>query len=127
MAMSFFDDPALGAVFVFSTRRDTQKYENLRANPRVSILSHDFAPRGGEAAAGGGDERLSGSLSITCQGTVRVLEGAEEERLRLEHLRRQPPHYSHFISGPNIAVVVVAPEVAQAVGEGDRVERLGPF
>ena len=49
MCVSFFEDAALGAVFIFSTRRDTKKFENLVANPRVSILSHDFA-----SAEGGG-------------------------------------------------------------------------
>ena len=129
MAMSFFEDATLGAVFVFSTRRDTQKFENLVANPRVSILSHDFASPAGDGGVGGGgaDARLRGSLSITCLGTVRILAGEEEARLRAEHLRRQPAHYAHFIAGEHIAVCAVAPDSAQAVGESDRVERLGPF
>jgi hypothetical protein len=122
MAMSFLDDAELGAIFIFSTRRDTKKFENLMRNPTCCILSHDFAPR----AEGGGDARLHGSLSITCTGTVRVLSGAEEARLRAEHLRRQPAHYRHFIEG-DAAVVVLPPETAQAVGESDRVERLGPL
>lgn len=129
MAMSFLNDDVLGAVFVFSTRRDTQKFSNLLANPCVSILSHDFAPR---ADTAGGDvspglaARLHGSLSITCQGRVRVLSGDEEARLRAEHLRRQPA-YKQFIDGEHIAVCVVEPEMAQAVGESDRVERLPPL
>ena len=121
MAMSFFDDPELGAVFVFSTRRDTTKFNNFVANPSVSILSHDFGP------VVATDEPLVGSLAITCAGSVRVLAGPEEARLRAEHLRRQPANYAHFIEPESSAVVVVVPETAQAVGESDRVERLGPF
>ena len=128
MCVSFFEDASLGAVFVFSTRRDTQKFENLVANPRVSILSHDFAAAAAVVGGGGGaDARLRGSLSITCLGTVQILAGDEEARLRAEHLHRQPAHYAHFIAGEHIAVCAVAPESAQAVGESDRVERLGPF
>lgn len=127
MAMSFLDDAELGAIFIFSTRRDTKKFENLMRNPNVSILSHDFAPRAEGGGGGAPDARLHGSLSITCTGTVRVLSGAEEARLRAEHLRRQPAHYRHFIEGHDVAVVVLPPETAQAVGESDRVERLGPF
>ena len=135
MCVSFFEDAALGAVFIFSTRRDTRKFENLVANPRVAILCHDFAAvaagaasaEGGGGGGGGADARLRGTLSITCLGTVQVLAGEEEARLRAEHLRRQPAHYAHFIDGEHIAVCAVAPDTAQAVGESDRVERLGPF
>jgi hypothetical protein len=60
----------------------------------------------------------TGLEELICPSPEAYLERAialGHQPAELEHLRRQPPHYSHFISGPNIAVVVVAPEVAQAV------------
>jgi hypothetical protein len=121
MCMSFIvDDPSYGAIFIFSTRRDTKKFENLMANPRVSIMSHDFAYEGqqksSEVRVGGG-----GTLSITCQGKVVVVTGSEEERLRAEHLKRNPS-YGQFIQGPQIAICYVAPDIAQSCGINDRVE-----
>lgn len=111
MVMSFLDsDPKLGACFVFSTRRDTQKFKNLLSNNRVSIMCHDFA-----------NQEARGTLSITCHGTVIVLSGEEEERMRAAHLHRNPS-YAQFIDGEHIAVCVVCPDIAQSCGENDRVE-----
>jgi hypothetical protein len=111
MAMSFLEaDATQGACFVFSTRRNTTKFKNLCSNSRVSIMSHDFA-----------NVEARGTCSITCQGTVVVLTGEEEQRIRAEHLRRNPT-YGQFIQGDNIAICVVCPDIAQSCGENDRVE-----
>ena len=111
MAMSFLEaDATQGACFVFSTRRNTTKFKNLCSNSRVSIMSHDFA-----------NVEARGTCSITCQGTVVVLTGEEEQRIRAEHLRRNPT-YGQFIQGDDIAICVVCPDIAQSCGENDRVE-----
>jgi hypothetical protein len=111
MVMSFLEsDPKLDACFVFSTRRDTQKFRNLLSNHRVSIMCHDFA-----------NPEARGTLSITCYGTVVVLSGEEEERIRSAHLQRNPS-YAQFIAGEHIAICVVSPDIAQSCGENDRVE-----
>eukprot|EP00392_Amoebophrya_sp_AT5.2_P012258 g12356.t1 len=59
-------------VIIMTTRRDTQKLENLRRNPSVAILVHDFPP---EREAGGG---LSREVSASSRGMTIGGAGVED-------------------------------------------------
>jgi nitroimidazol reductase NimA-like FMN-containing flavoprotein (pyridoxamine 5'-phosphate oxidase superfamily) len=92
-------DEEFGHVFVFTTSKNTLKYEYAQRNGSVAILLHDFNAEG-----------QGGTQSITAYGTLSFPEPAAAERLRAIHLSRNPS-YSQFITGKDVQVVCVCPRV----------------
>lgn len=108
-------------VLVMTTRRDTNKFRNLQANPRVAVLVHDFpqhdvTPEGAEGAVNAG--------SLTLYGNVRLPgTNASEERYRRVHLDN--PHcqgYSQFIKGAEYAVLLIDVDFAMLCDKEDKVQ-----
>ncbi|CAD7971913.1 unnamed protein product [Amoebophrya sp. A120] len=138
-------------VIIMTTRRDTQKLENLRLNPSVAILVHDFpAAReivtnrtrtqsrqrsGSDGSAAEEKEQFalaSGqsyarTSSITLYGRMRILDRKRDPELAEEQERYRVIHrernekYKNFIDGENIAVLLFDVEFARICNIHDQV------
>ncbi|GMM53164.1 pyridoxal 5'-phosphate synthase [Starmerella bacillaris] len=99
------------ATIVLSSQPQTTKIKNIAANPKVSLLIHDYTNRAtGEASS------LSQMLqdinqanisrtSVTLYGNARIAEGEEAEYYRAKHLA-QNPNAKCFIQNADIILVV---------------------
>lgn len=99
------------SLIIMTTRRDTQKLINLKNNPRVALLLHDF-----------GETSREGTCSVTLYGRIRILQkgSTEEQTYRDIHLRRNS-NYKQFIVGDDIAVLIVCVRSARICNIQDRV------
>eukprot|EP00930_Biecheleria_cincta_P068385 TRINITY_DN5578_c0_g2_i1.p1 TRINITY_DN5578_c0_g2~~TRINITY_DN5578_c0_g2_i1.p1 ORF type:complete len:279 (+),score=54.28 TRINITY_DN5578_c0_g2_i1:76-837(+) len=103
-------------VIVMTTRRDTQKYYNLLAQPKVALLVHDFPTLRDQ------EEKCHGrTYSITLYGKVALPQHQkQEEKYRQLHLDNNPGS-RNFIVGDNIAVLIVCVECARLCNSDDKV------
>jgi general stress protein 26 len=91
-------------LLVFTTRRDTEKFENLQSRPHIAAIFHDIK-----------------SVSVTVYGRLQVEEDPERaERLRAVHAEKNPA-YLQFIVGDDIAVMSVDIERVRICNIDDRV------
>lgn len=109
-------------VIIMTTRKNTQKYQNLLSYSRVALLVHDFPTQRGtteeQLSRGGGYNR---TYSITLYGTVRMPDDPQqEERYRQIHLENNPSSQC-FIVGDGIAVLVICVESARLCNAEDKV------
>jgi hypothetical protein len=103
---------------IMTTRRDTKKYQSLDQNPKVAILIHDFETlrQGGEQT----QRRNEGTFSVTVYGDVKIIDKDNDEMYRSHHLRCNP-QYEQFITGTDIAVLVIQPQYARICNVLDQV------
>jgi hypothetical protein len=98
--------PRAGVVqLVFATYRDTQKYRNLLASPRVAVL------------IGGRDLNQPGQRSsgvLTAHGQALEIAGAAREPALLAHLQRHPD-LEKFLGASDCALVRVTVDAYQCV------------
>ena len=90
---------------VFATERDTRKYANLVADPRVALLVDDRSHR---------EADLVEATAVAATGRAREAHGEERERLA-DLLLRKHPALKPFVAGPGCALVTVAVEAYQVV------------
>ncbi len=85
---------------VFATPRQSKKYTNLTANPRVAILidnrSNDISD-------------LTDTVAATAIGMTTELDGSERERCLAFYIERHP-HLNDFARSPSTAVFLVTVE-----------------
>jgi nitroimidazol reductase NimA-like FMN-containing flavoprotein (pyridoxamine 5'-phosphate oxidase superfamily) len=90
---------------VFATARDTRKFANLAADPRVALLVDDRSHRADD---------LVDATAVTATGRAHEVRGEERDRLAALLLRRHPALRS-FVAEPGCALVRVDAEVYQIV------------
>lgn len=93
-----------GLNLYFVTARDSQKLENIQANPRVAVAVRG---RGGAEGAAG--------LSLAARA-AEVTDPHEIERLNQLVIARYPEANVYAPSGHSVAVVRLTPEIVTAVG-----------
>lgn len=85
---------------VFATPRQSRKYTNLAANPRIAILidnrSNDISD-------------LKDAVAATAIGMTAELDGSERERCMAFYIERHP-HLSDFARSPATAVFLITVE-----------------
>jgi len=101
---------------IFATERDTRKFANLVADPRVALLVDDRSHR---------EADLSEATAATAAGIAGEAQGAERERLAGVLLRRHP-ELKPFVAGPGCALVPVAVEAYQVVTRFQSVAEFRP-
>ncbi len=101
---------------VFATERDTRKFANLVADPRVALLVDDRSRR---------EADLVEATAVTAAGRAREAHGEERERLAGLLLHRHPALKS-FIAGPGCALISVAVETYQVVTRFQSVAEFRP-
>jgi len=112
---------------IMSTRRDTTKFRALSENKRVAVLIHDFPSEHRERAAAasakaaGTPQTHAQTYSVTLYGNVKVESGADAERYRAAHLKRNGPNQKQFIVGDNIAIITVLVDLAKICNQADQV------
>jgi len=90
---------------VFATERDTRKFANLAADPRVALLVDDRSHR---------ETDLVEATAMTAAGRAREAQGEERERLAALLLRKHPA-LAPFVAEPGCALVTITVEVYQVV------------
>ncbi|WP_031385708.1 pyridoxamine 5'-phosphate oxidase family protein [Desulfonatronum thiodismutans] len=85
--------------FFMATYRNTNKFANLKANPKVSLLLDD---RGAHPEQDRGKTK-----ALTVHGRAEALEDPEQCRAVADILRRRLPHLHDFLDGPDIAFIAV--------------------
>jgi len=101
---------------IFATERDTRKFANLAANPRVAVLVDDRSHCATD---------LVEAAAITAAGPAR--EAHSEERKHLAGLLlRKHPALKPFLAAPGCALVVVAVEAYQVVTRFQSVVEFDP-
>ncbi|KAK9457584.1 hypothetical protein V1511DRAFT_494054 [Dipodascopsis uninucleata] len=108
------------AVIVMTTERQTKKFFNMTANPRVSILVHDWvskqahaddpssAPQGLTQFLLSMNQAELSSISATLNGQARIVtDDGEEKFFKEKHLNSNPSDARRFIDAANVAVVIV--------------------
>ena len=113
-------------VIIFCTRRNTKKYDQIRANREVAVLINDFPLLRNDNGIPSDDKNTEGSTctgSITLNGTAQVLEDSDPQGqlYRREHLT-QNKEYAHFITGEDIAVIAVRFDSARMCNFKDQVK-----
>jgi len=101
---------------IFATERDTRKFANLIADPRVALLVDDRSRR---------EADLVEATAVTAAGIAEELQGAERERLAGLLLRRHPA-LKPFVAGPGCALVSVAVGTYQVVTRFQSVAEFRP-
>ena len=84
----------------FATSRETNKYANLRADPRVALLIDSRSNRA---------EDLQQAAALTVPGAAGELEGDEKKRHGTRFLARHPSR-REFIEAPSTALFAVRVE-----------------
>jgi len=107
-----------GAAVLFATPRDSRKYRNLRANPRVSLLLDTRGER---------DRDYASAEAITIVGRARVLRaGSSSWREAGRALHAKHPVLAAFLEVATTALVRVEIEEAVHVGGFQRVTTWRP-
>ncbi|KAK9460793.1 uncharacterized protein V1516DRAFT_677670 [Lipomyces oligophaga] len=110
-------------VIVMTTERHTKKFFNITANPRVSILVHDWVSKQANptstSSPTSGPQGLSqlllsmnqaelSSISATLNGIARIVTNPDEEAFfKQRHLASNPVDARTFIDADDIALIVV--------------------
>jgi hypothetical protein len=82
---------------VFATTRSTRKYENLTADPRVSLLIDNRSNR---------DADIHEATAVTATGQAEELAGPDRERFLRLYLETHP-YLEHFVNSPTCALLRV--------------------
>jgi len=90
---------------IFATERDTRKFANLAADPRVALLVDDRSHRAAD---------LVEATAVTATGRARDAQGKDRERLAGLLLRKHPA-LKPFVAEPGCALVAVTVEAYQVV------------
>jgi len=100
----------------FATARTTQKYENIRANPEISLLidSRSNQPADFHRAA-----------AVTAIGSAGELRGRDREEARKIYLARHP-HLDDFTNSPSCAFFRVLVKTYVLVRDFQRVDLIEP-
>jgi nitroimidazol reductase NimA-like FMN-containing flavoprotein (pyridoxamine 5'-phosphate oxidase superfamily) len=107
-----------GAAVLFATPRDSRKFRNLRANPRVSLLLDTRGER---------DRDYASAEAITVVGRARVLRaGSSAWREAGQTLHAKHPALAAFLEATTTALVRVEIEEAVHVGGFQRVTTWRP-
>jgi nitroimidazol reductase NimA-like FMN-containing flavoprotein (pyridoxamine 5'-phosphate oxidase superfamily) len=85
---------------VFATSRDTRKFSNLMAEPRVALVIDSRCNSGAD---------LNNAVAVTALGPVHEAAGGERERLAQLYVAKHPT-LAEFIGSPGMAVCTVAVE-----------------
>mmetsp|Transcript_1247 Transcript_1247/g.1294 ORF Transcript_1247/g.1294 Transcript_1247/m.1294 type:complete len:129 (+) Transcript_1247:131-517(+) len=103
---------------ILCTRKDTKKYQQIKNNPKIAVLIHDFP----HLAATDGDENHGKTFSVTLNGYCEVYDAgnSRSEKYRNIHLTNNP-NYSQFICGNDIAVIKIFIEKARICDFNDKV------
>jgi general stress protein 26 len=96
---------------ILTTRRNTKKFELMKASKHVAVLIHDF------------DEESKGkTYSITLNGWSDVLTPSSDDEVRYRALHLENNlDYPQFIVGPDIAVILIKVESARLCDVQDKV------
>ena len=104
------------ACVVLTSKRDTQKFQNIEVNPNVSLLVHDWVTAKSMAeSAGTGLAQLlknlnqseMSSLSATLTGTAKIIsDDKEADFFREKHLENNPVDAKCFIKGDTVVILV---------------------
>ena len=96
--VAFYSMPDLRSI-VFATLRSTTKYQNLRREPRVSVLvdDRDNSPRD-----------ISGAVTVSALGRAAEVKRGRERLGRL--FLEKHPYLAGFLRSPGCALVVVRAE-----------------
>lgn len=114
-------------LIVVTTHKKTQKYENLKSNPNVSVLVHDWI-----SAASSDENSIEldhndedsksnilkllqninqneiSSLSVTLSGSAKILGENNDERLYYKNLHlNKNPSAKVFIDGDDVAIILI--------------------
>ena len=73
------------------------------------------------AKAAGTPQTHAQTYSVTLYGNVKVESGADAERYRAAHLKRNGPNQKQFIVGDNIAIITVLVDLAKICNQADQV------
>lgn len=84
--------------FYFLTPNTTRKYENLRANPKVSILVNDSRNRADD---------IYNAISVTGTGVSEVIDKVTEQE-SLDIYLKKHPHLKDFSKAPTTAFIRIA-------------------
>ena len=90
---------------VFATQRETRKFANLAADPRVALLVDDRSHRAAD---------LVEAAAVSAAGRAHEALGEERERLAGLLLRKHPA-LEPFVAQPDCALVAAAVEAYQIV------------
>jgi len=101
---------------VFATRRDTHKFANLLADPRVALLVDNRANR---------PEDFQEAAALTVLGRARELIGRERQPY-LELYLTKHPYLQDFVSQPACALLLVTVERCVLVTRFQEVRQLYP-
>jgi hypothetical protein len=106
-------------VIILATTKNTQKFDNISSNSKVSVLVHDWVTArslGQESGSGGGlsqflhnlNQSELSSVSATLSGCATIVEGGEKEKFfRDKHLKAHSREARCFIEGAVIVLVKV--------------------
>ncbi|OLL26685.1 Pyridoxamine 5'-phosphate oxidase [Neolecta irregularis DAH-3] len=121
---------------ILTCRRNTKKFINITANPRVSLLVHDWVSPRSQTNTTPSASALSfflqnlnqaelSSISATLNGTAWPLEAAEAAYYKELHLQANPPEARRYVDCPDMVVVKVRITSARIVDTEDHVEKWG--
>lgn len=83
---------------VFATMRATRKYQNMREDPRVSLLIDDRSNRVSD---------IRDALAVTALGRATEVAGTDRKILEELYLAKHP-HLESFVRSPGCALMAVA-------------------
>ena len=101
---------------IFATERDTRKYANLVADPRVALLVDDRSHRATD---------LVEATAVTAAGRAHEAQGRERENLT-ELLVNKHPALKPFLAASGCALIAVAVEGYQVVTRFQSVAEFRP-
>ena len=82
---------------LFATRRDTQKFRDISANPPVSILIDN---------RGNSEADFEQAVAVTVKGIAGEIGGPQRDSLA-EHYLSKHPYLGNFVRNPNVALIRV--------------------
>lgn len=113
------------ATIVLSSKPQTTKVANIKANPRVALLIHDWTNRTEKQSHGLSEilhnlnQAQVGRTSVTLYGSARIPHGEEAEYYRAQHLAKNP-NAECFIR--NAEIILVVPHRARLADFKDHVQ-----
>ena len=101
---------------VFATDRETRKYANLVARPRVALLIDDRSHH---------ESDFHKATAATVLGEAHEANGSDREELLAVYLDAHP-HLADFVASPTCALIVVTVESCSVVTQFQNVMELVP-